>query len=114
MKFKQGDVVMVNHPLPDGTVKSHPFVIISCSLANSKENYYTGVMMSSTSHTDIFSMDLDDTMFERPLKPGSQIRLYIIVSFPEAKVNNIMNVMNKKHLKHLLKQIHEFVLCPDS
>jgi hypothetical protein len=79
--YSQRDVVNVEAKLPDGKLAVHPFVIISCRTAN-KEDFYTGVMMTSNQHTDMFTFPLFDEMFEGKLeKTNCQIRLYILASF---------------------------------
>lgn len=96
MIYKQRDVVKVPAPLPSGEIEVHPFLILSCKLASSRENYYTGVMMTSSKHTDQFSFYLEDNMFERPLdRSNCQLRLYIIVSFPEHQIKGILTIMHK-------------------
>ena len=105
---------MVESVLPDGTVKEHPFIIISCSAANRKEDYYTGVMISATKHTDQFSMELEHSMFEAKLdKDDCQVRLYIVVSFRESNVRKWKNRMIKGHFKALMEELKGYVFSID-
>lgn len=113
MKYKQGDLVNLIDPivLPDGKALSHPVLIISNNVANSYEDYYTGVMMTSTIYKDKFSLEVDDSMFQNPLrKQGSHLRLYLLISFREVNISGApINEMKKVHLKHVLNQIRELV-----
>jgi hypothetical protein len=114
MKYQQRDLVMVSLELPDGKIASHPYLIISCESANRKENFYSAVMLTSSVHKDTFSIEVDDLMFESPLrKKDCQIRLFIISSFNESKVQTWMNRMKKIHFKAVLDQLKEFVLSID-
>lgn len=114
MLYNQRDVVFVREELPDGKLEEHPFLIISCKAANEKESYYTGVMMTASAHTDHFTFPLHDLMFERPLaKKNCQLRLYILVSFPEKKIRSFFNRMKKVDFKAVLEQIKNYVLSMD-
>lgn len=115
MKYTQRDVVIVEMELPDGKVEKHPYLIISSNRANSIESYYTAVMMTSSSHKDVFSFHLSNEMFESPLqKQNCQFRLYIIVSFRESRVGRFFNKMNKQDFARVLKEIKEYILVADS
>jgi hypothetical protein len=114
--YNQRDLVWLNDPaiLPDGTELDHPVLIISCSAANSRENHYTAVMMTASSHTDLFSFKLHNTMFESPLaKEGCQIRMYILLSIRQVKIKKMVNRMKKIDFENLTKQIKEYVLAID-
>ena len=114
MPYHQRDLVNVSKTLPDGTTLPHPFLIISCRSANSIENYYTGVMMTASNTTDIFSFLVSDLMFESPLeKNNCQFRLYIIVSFRECDIKSFKNRMKKVHFKAVADQIKDYVLSLD-
>lgn len=112
MNYSQGDLVFLKQPntLPDGQVLKHPILIVSHNTANIAEDFYTGVMMTSSNHKDKFSFQVDNTMFESPIeKEGCQLRLYIIFSFREADIHRLVSRIKKPHLKNLLIQIKETV-----
>ena len=114
--YKQGDLVYLADPvkLPKGEPLGHPVLIVSSNSANSYEKFYTGLMMSSTIHTDRFSFKCSDLMFENPLrKPNSQIRLYITVSFKESEVVRFSNRMKPIFLKQVLEQFKDLILVVD-
>lgn len=117
MGYRQREVVILKQPhkLPDGTELFHPFLIISCDRANSKEKHYSGVMMTASKHTDGFTFNIDNSMFERPLgKEHCQIRLYIIASFREIDIREIKNRMLKIHFQALIQQITTYTLSIDN
>ena len=117
MPYKQRDVVFVEMPLPTGEVERHPFLIISCRAASNmeKDNYHTAIMMTGSKQKDKFSFPVEDSMFEGPLKKQNcQLRLYIIVSFPESKVQELLTRMKPVHFKAVLQQIKEYVLVIDT
>lgn len=115
MGYKQGDVVFVTMETPSGHPMRHPFLILSCRAANSQENYYTAVMLTSKIHNDRFSFPLLDQMFESPVnKHAGEIRLYIIVSFSGTKIESFCNRMKIGHFRKVLEEIKDFVLCVDS
>jgi hypothetical protein len=116
MKYQQRDLVFIKEEeLPDGSLKDHPFLIISCRAASSKENYYTCIMMTGSPVIDLFSFRVDDEMFEAPLKKKDcQLRLYILNSIQENKISNLMNRMKSFYFKKVLDQIKEYVLIMDT
>lgn len=114
-KYNQRDVVKVTETLPTGEVARHPFLIVSCGRANSKENYYTGVMMTATTHKDGSTFALENNMFESPLeKENCQLRLYILVSFPESRIEKFMTRMKRIHFKQVIEEIKDYVLVVDN
>lgn len=62
-------------------------------------------MMSATSYKDRYSFDCTDEMFESPIKAGSQIRIYITVSFKETEIRNFANRIKRIHLTALINQV---------
>jgi len=115
MPYKQRDVVKISAQLPDGNTATHPFVIISCGVANSRENFYTGVMMTGSTHKDVFSFSIADSMFESPLEKGNcHIRLYILTSFREIQVTKFVSRMKKAFFVQLVKQITEITFKVDN
>lgn len=117
MAYKQRDVVKIPPTsLPDGQSLKHPFLIISCNDVNTKEkvNYYTGVMMTGSPSSDRYSFPLDASMFEGHLeKAHCQLRLHILVSFHENKIEKLITRMNKKDFIQVLQQIKDTVFAID-
>jgi hypothetical protein len=114
--YKQGDVVWLNDPIPipDGSQLAHPVIIISSNMSNSYENYYTGLMMSTTPHTDKFTFACSQDMFEGNLnKDHCQIRIYISVSFRETAVRSKMNKMKPIFFKALMENIKNYLFAID-
>ncbi len=114
-QYKQGDLVYLFDPIkiPKGEPLPHPVLIISSDKSNSHEKFYTGLMMSSTTHKDRYSFDCTNEMFESPLKSGSQIRIYITVSFKETEIKNFANRIKRVHLKILLNQVKDLLFSID-
>lgn len=113
-QYKQGDVVYLYNPLtmPKGEPLEHPIFIISSNTSNAYENRYTGIMMSATSLKDKFSFMLENSMFERPLKPNSQLRLYLVFSFNESEIRNLHSrVTSSVYTKIIIKNFTELVLA---
>ena len=114
MKFNQRDLVTLNSPMPEDQANNHPILIISCSSVNSKGDYYTGMMMSTTEYRDQFSFTLTNDMFEGHLrKEKCHLRTYIIISIKEDQIKGRINRMGALHFKNLVKQIFEYVFCLD-
>lgn len=110
--YPQGDVVFLKKAiiLPNGKELPHPILIVSSNRANEYEDFYTGIMMTSSSITDAFSFKLDDTMFEGKLdKSDCQLRLYIIISFRGCDISTFKNRMNPIFIKLVLKQLNSLV-----
>jgi nicotinamide mononucleotide adenylyltransferase len=100
--------------MPDGQVLDHPVLLISCSNANSREDYFTAVMMTASTQTDKFSFKLRDDMFEAKLeKEGCQLRLYIILAIRGENIKKLANRMNKPDFKAVIQQIKDYVLVVD-
>lgn len=114
MPYNQKDLVWLKDPipLPDGTELPHPVLIISCTAANSMENFYTGIMMTASAHKDKFSFPVTNEMFEGNLnKANCQLRLYLTVSFMESNIVRLENRMKKIHFKNVIEQIVDYVIC---
>jgi hypothetical protein len=116
MPYQQRDLVwIIDAQMPDGTQKTHPFLILSCSAAISKEpGYYYGVMMTTSNKPNKFSKPVTDDMFEGRLpKPGSSLRLYIISSFVENAIGGLITRMNRIDFLSVLDEIKNYVLVAD-
>lgn len=116
MPYKQGHLVILKSPqkLPDGQVLSHPVLIIS-SKRSGYEPYYTGVMMTASSHKDRYSFRCDNTMFESPLeKTGCQLRLYLVFGFIKDDISSLKNTMKKIPLQSVLEQVREYIFNFDN
>jgi predicted SprT family Zn-dependent metalloprotease len=117
MDYQQRDVVWIPPTaLPSGEVLKHPFLIISSDNVNKseKENYYTGVMMTGSNYVNRFSFPLDPSMFEGHLEKSlCQLRMHILVSFPESKIEKLITRMHKKDFAQLIEQIKDTVFKID-
>lgn len=114
MKFSQRDFVTLESPMPDDQENNHPILIISCNSVNSKGDYYTGMMMSTTDYTDSFSFKITNDMFEGHLrKENCHLRTYIIISIKEDQIKSKINKMEVLPFKNLIKQVFEYVLFVD-
>ncbi len=112
--YNQRDVVMVEMELPTGLKETHPYLIISCRNANAKENFYSGVMMTASTHSDRYSFPVSNEMFESPLrKSGCQLRLYVIGSFRQENIKVLLSKMKKVDFKNVLEEIKDYVLLID-
>jgi hypothetical protein len=119
-QYRQGHVLYLYDPipLPDGTFKEHPVLIISSNRANSYESFYTAVMLTHHIENSVFSFELHDMMFDRPLnrsaeKPRCFARTYITISFKDSDVKSFNNNMKEPFLKMLLNQIKDSVFVVD-
>lgn len=111
-KYKQGDIVWlkVENTLPDGKILKHPFLIISSDMSNSYESFYTGVMISSTSHIDRFTFECKKEMFQGgSVKDFQQIRMYITASFREVDIDKLLNKIETTFIEPILSQIKALV-----
>jgi hypothetical protein len=114
MKYKQRHVVFAEAKLPTGEIATHPYIILSCNSANSYEDYFTAVMVTTSKYTDRFTFHLADSMFESPLpKENNQARLKLIISFHERDVKRLISRMNLIHFRQLINQIKDDVLAID-
>jgi hypothetical protein len=114
MKYRQREVVFAEARLPTGELATHPYIILSCNSANSYEDYFTAVMVTTSKYTDRFTFPLHDSMFERPLeKENNQARLKLIISFHELDVKRHISRMKLIHFKQLMNQIKTDVFAID-
>jgi len=106
--YEQGDIVMVNFPLPDG-FKLHPAVITSSEDVYESEECYVGNMITSSKIRDNFSFELTNDMLTKPLDKPSQIRCQLIALFNEKEIERKISKLKKESLTKLLKQINDNV-----
>ena len=106
--LNQRDLVMVSCPLPNGTIQTHPYVVLSCKSANDHESSFTGVMMTSSKFIDDqFSWRVSNSMFDKQLvKSDCQIRLHLISHFSYADTNGwAVNRMKRADFDDLLNEL---------
>lgn len=114
MKYSQRDLVVLKGPMPDGQTNNHPFLIISCNDVNSKGDYYTAMMMSTTEYKDRYYFPVTNEMFEGHLrKENCHMATRIIVSVRDVDIKQRINKMELIHFKNLIKQLLESVLFVD-
>ena len=106
--YEQGDIVLVNFPLPDG-FKLHPAVIVSNEEVYETEESYIGNMITSSKIRDNFSFELSDGMLTKPLDKQSQVRCQLIALFNEDEIEKKISKLKKEPLTKLVKQISDNV-----
>lgn len=96
--------------MPDGQELSHPVLLIGNDNYGYEE-YYIGVIMSSTEYKDRYSYHCNDDMFDRPLfESGSCIRQNLIVGLRLDEIKKMVNQMKKPFLREVLKNIADNLL----
>jgi len=120
MPFQQRDIVKVKLGIPNVEEDVHPFLIISCELANSRgnERSYTGVMMTHSPNKDRFTLQVTADMVEGHWdEKWVQIRLHLIVTFTESNISrditHYVGRIKKIDFKNIVDQIRDFVFNPD-
>jgi mRNA-degrading endonuclease toxin of MazEF toxin-antitoxin module len=80
MAIKQREVYLLPHPISQNAEEKHPFIVLSSEDSNSHERTFVTVMITSSELTrDDYSFELDDSMFDYPLrKTGSHARMHLI------------------------------------
>jgi mRNA-degrading endonuclease toxin of MazEF toxin-antitoxin module len=106
--YEQGDIVLVNFPLPDG-FKLHPAVITSNEDVYQSEEYYIGNMITSSKIRDDFSFELTNEMVTKSLDKTSQVRCQLIALFNENEIERKISKLKKEPLSKLIKQINDSV-----
>lgn len=121
MPFYQRDIVKVKLKLPDGSEKTHPYLIISCEDANSRESdrTYLGVMVTHSQSRDKFSISIKKEMMETHWddSPAQQIRTTIFGYFTDKNISrditHHVGRMKKIHFENILGQVKDFVFKLD-
>lgn len=120
--YYQRDIIKVKkRELPGGTLETHPFLILSCELANNSDNterYYTGVMLTHTKYKDRFTFEVTPDMIEGHHDGSwSQIRLYIISGFTNSSISTdagcYIGKLKPAFFKEVLETIKDYVLFND-
>jgi len=106
--YEQGDIVLVNFPLPDG-FKLHPAVIVSNEEVYETEECYIGNMLTSSKIRDNFSFEITNDMLTKPLDKQSQVRCQLIALFNENEIEKKISKLRKEPLTKLVKQISDNV-----
>ncbi len=100
--YYQGDIVLVNFPLPEG-FKPHPAVIISNQEVYETEDCYIGVMISSSKIRDNFSFELTHGMLTKPLDKPSQVRCHLLALFNEKEIDKKDEPNQKRNFEFVVK-----------
>lgn len=106
--YEQGDIVLVNFPLPDG-FKLHPAVIVSTDEVYETEECYIGIMITSSKIRDNFSFELSNEMLAKPLDQQSQVRCQLIALFNENEIEKKISRIKKEPLINLVKHVNNAV-----
>jgi mRNA-degrading endonuclease toxin of MazEF toxin-antitoxin module len=107
--YQQGDIILVNFPLPKG-FKLHPAVVISVSEVYESEESYICAMISSVRINDNFSFLLNDEMLTNNLDKQSQVRCQLIALLHEDEIERKIIKLKKEYVAKLLTKIKSTVL----
>ncbi len=107
--YVQGDIVMVNFPLPQGYAL-HPALLISHEEVFEAEGCYVAVMLTSSSIRDNFSFPIANEMLTQPLEKVSQVRCHLIALLSDREIERKVSKMKKEHLKKVIAQLNNEVL----
>jgi mRNA-degrading endonuclease toxin of MazEF toxin-antitoxin module len=107
--FQQGDIILVNFPLPKG-FKLHPAIVISVSEVYESEESYICAMISSVQINDNFSFLLNNEMLSNNLDKQSQVRCQLIALLHEDEIERKISKLKKEYVAKLLAQIKSTVL----
>ena len=110
--YHQGDIVLVNFPLPKG-FKPHPAIIISCKDVYESEDCYVGLMITSSIIQDNFTFNINNEMLINPLDKPSQVRCQLIALFHEDEIQNKLSKLKKEYFLNLIKQLNNNVFGVD-
>ncbi len=117
MPYSQRDIVKVKAPLPDGTIATHPFLILTGENVNSHETprNYVGVMLTHNPKRDKFSLPINADMMETYWnEPNAQIRLHIISRFSENDISQdstkYVGRMKRADFIAIIGQIKDYTL----
>lgn len=111
MAIEQREVYLLPFPLPGGG-ENHLFIVLSAKEANDYEGTFIGVMITtSDTHYNDLSFDLNDNMFESPLrKPNSHVRMHLLTLYYSTEtIGGRMNRMKVQYFKQLMASIGEVV-----
>lgn len=118
MPINQREVYLL--PFPDSLKKQgeveHLFIVLSDVEANSVEPSFIGVMItSSEDYRDDYSFDLNDSMFNQPLKkPASHVRMHLLtLCVPKDIVGRRVNVRKEFFFNRLMETIGELIFNYD-
>ncbi len=97
---------MYSHPFHDPN-EDHPFIVLSSSIANDKENTFVGVMITTSDHyKDEFSFPVSSAMFEKPLrKEPCHVRMHLITTGLDECKGATVNRMKKQYFDQLMRSI---------
>jgi len=114
MEINQREIVIVNFKiLPEGNQK-HPCLIISSNEVQSNESFFIGVMLSSTTNEDDFTLWLNDDDLTVPAKKKTQVRCHIINTFKkEDIIGKPVSKMKRKPFEKVLDKIFNYVIIND-
>ena len=109
MGINQRDVFILPHPISRSPGERHPFIVLS---ANFNERTFVAVMMTSSEITnDVYSFDLENSMFEHDLaKTNCHIRMHLLtLCLDEEIIGQRVNRMKELHFRELMKSIGDLI-----
>ena len=86
MAVNQRDIVEVQFPLPGGSLKPHPVIVISNNQINEWEDAFIGVMLSSKDYDDPYTFKIMNAMLTKKPKTKYQARSHLIRMFDESQI----------------------------
>lgn len=86
MAVSQGEIVELNYQLPNGTLKTHPAIVISKSTVHEVEDIFYALMISSKPLPDEFSYSLTNEMLTKSLPKKSYVKCQLIQSYTESEI----------------------------
>jgi hypothetical protein len=106
--YKQGDIVYVNYPLPNNSLKPHYAIVVSSDEVFTNESGYLTVMITSQHINDCFTLLLPRGATTEDKIKG-QARCHLINFFGQAEIQVKVGELKKKYLIALLKKIKQEV-----
>jgi mRNA-degrading endonuclease toxin of MazEF toxin-antitoxin module len=101
MAVSQGEIVELNYELPNGTLKTHPAIVISKSAVYEAEDIFYALMISSKPLPDEFSYPLTNEMLSKPLPKKSYVKCQLIQSYTEEEIIRRYGRIKPKYLQEI-------------
>lgn len=110
--LRQRDIVDVRFDI-NGDFLQHPVIVLSNNDAIQLEEYFVGIMLTSTGADDEFSFLLGDYMLNTPMSKSTQARLHLLGWFRLEDViptphNNFIKIT---YFNQLINQISKTTFC---
>ena len=107
--YKQGDIVVVRFPFTDGSeFKKRPALVISNDLVNDTGDYLL-VQITSKTHADGLSIEIENTDVLRPLALRSYVRSHKIFTVNESLVLSKITEVHTHFVKKVADKIYTLI-----